>query len=315
MTQPPPALWAGQRWSLDVRLKRAHGNANFGARDAEAALLARDIRATGYVRQRARHVGCRAMRSASRSRSTGCGRICAIASNACSATAPHRGIVVALAVGAQDGVSDSDWTLMRATGTSHLVAISGLHIGFVAGLAALIDRLCVAASAMARRAVAACTCRRRRWRRRGAAVFAALLRGPRGFQRAGAARAVDAAVLSPSRWSTGRRIASSLVLAWALALVLLADPWAVTAAGFWLSFCAVAAILYAMAAYGRRASKRRATTAITRPISLIEYDRAARAGRGVGGAASRDPSFTVFRRRFVDRLRRTSHRARASSTR
>jgi competence protein ComEC len=31
--------------------------------------------------------------------------------------------VVALAVGAQDEVSAADWTLMRATGTSYLVAI------------------------------------------------------------------------------------------------------------------------------------------------------------------------------------------------
>lgn len=37
-----------------------------------------------------------------------------------------------------------------------------------------------------------------------------------------------------------------MVLAWALGLVLLIDPWAVVSAGFWLSFCAVAAILFAM---------------------------------------------------------------------
>jgi competence protein ComEC len=51
---------------------------------------------------------------------------------------------------------------------------------------------------------------------------------------------------------SGRRPASSLVLAWAL--VLFADPWAVTAAGFRLSFCAVAAILFAIASRGRKAS-------------------------------------------------------------
>ena len=52
------------------------------------------------------------------------------------ADAPHRGIVVALAIGAQDISQRRRLDLMRATGTSHLVAISGLHIGFVAGLAA-----------------------------------------------------------------------------------------------------------------------------------------------------------------------------------
>ena len=42
---------------------------------------------------------------------------------------------------------------------------------------------------------------------------------------------------------SGRSVAPSVVLAWALGLVLLLDPWAVVSAGFWLSFCAVAAIL------------------------------------------------------------------------
>ena len=46
---PPPALEPGSRWRLNVRLKRPHGNANWGVRDAEAVLLARGVRATGYV--------------------------------------------------------------------------------------------------------------------------------------------------------------------------------------------------------------------------------------------------------------------------
>ena len=188
---PPPALQAGQRWSLTVRLKRPHGNANFGARDAEAALLARNIRATGYVT---------AASSARRLARDAFGITLAIDRwrahlrdriERVLADAPHRGIVVALAIGAQDGVSDDDWSLMRATGTSHLVAISGLHIGFVAGLAALLSGLRLASSAMARRAVAAV--------RLGAKSICGwccgvrgLLCGARGFQRARAARVVDA---------------------------------------------------------------------------------------------------------------------------
>jgi competence protein ComEC len=40
-----------------------------------------------------------------------------------------------------------------------------------------------------------------------------------------------------------RETSSSVKLAWALAVVLGVDPWAVLSAGFWLSFCAVAVIL------------------------------------------------------------------------
>ncbi|CAE6801957.1 hypothetical protein R69749_02661 [Paraburkholderia domus] len=119
---PAPSLEPGARWRLSVRLKRPHGNANFGVRDAEAGLLARNVRATGYVSTpahavrlpgNARGVGV----TVDRWRAALRARI-----NAVLAGAPHRGIVVALAIGAQDEVSAADWLLMRGTGTSHLVA-------------------------------------------------------------------------------------------------------------------------------------------------------------------------------------------------
>ena len=249
---PPPALWAGQRWTLVARLKRPHGNANFRGRDAEVALLARNIRATGYVSMpgAARRLPTDAHGFAltiDRWRARLRERVLAALD-----AAAHRGIVVALATGAQDVVSDADWTLLRATGTSHLVAISGLHIGFVAGLAALLSgglwrRLRWHGSpapliVSAQKAAAA-----------GGAVFAAFYAALAGFN-VPAQRSMWMLCFVALAVVSGRRPASSLVLAWALALVLLADPWAVTAAGFWLSFCAVAAILFAIASRGRQAS-------------------------------------------------------------
>ena len=249
---PPPALWAGQRWTLVARLKRPHGNANFRGRDTEVALLARNIRATGYVSvpaaawrlpADARGFALTIDRWRARLRE----RVLTALDGA-----PHRGIVVALATGAQDVVSDTDWTLLRATGTSHLVAISGLHIGFVAGLAALLSGglwrrlrwrgLPAPLIVSAQKATAA-----------GAAVFAAFYAALAGFN-VPAQRSMWMLCFVALAVLSGRRPASSLVLAWALALVLLADPWAVTAAGFWLSFCAVAAILFAIASRGRQAS-------------------------------------------------------------
>jgi competence protein ComEC len=249
---PPPSLRAGQRWTLVARLKRPHGNANFRGRDAEVALLARNIRATGYVSMpeaaRRMPVDARGFTlTIDRWRARLRERVLTALDGA-----PHRGIVVALAVGAQDVVSDADWTLLRATGTSHLVAISGLHIGFVAGLAALMSGW---------------LWRRSRWRgmpaplivpaqkaaAAGAAAFAAFYAALAGFN-VPAQRSMWMLCFAALAVLSGRRPASSLVLAWALALVLLLDPWAVTAAGFWLSFCAVAAILFAIASRGRRAS-------------------------------------------------------------
>ncbi|AXF08485.1 competence protein ComEC [Paraburkholderia graminis] len=241
--EAPPPLQPGARWRLRVRLKRPHGNANFGLRDAEAALLARNVRATGYVsaaaqavrlRPDARGVGV----TVDRWRAALRARIDAVLGSA-----PHRGIVVALAIGAQDEISDADWQLMRATGTSHLVAISGLHIGFAAGIAAWL------AGAFWRRSgwigrnwplwlpaqIVAVT---------GGALFAALHAALAGFN-VPVQRALWMASVVALAYVSGRNVPRSAVLAWALGLVVLIDPWAVVSAGFWLSFCAVAAILFA----------------------------------------------------------------------
>ncbi|MCX4137834.1 DNA internalization-related competence protein ComEC/Rec2 [Paraburkholderia sp. SEWSISQ10-3 4] len=241
---PAPLLEPGERWQLTVRLKRPHGNANFGVRDAEASLLARNVRATGYVSApghavrlpgNARGVGV----TVDRWRAALRARIGTVL-----ADAPHRGIVVALAIGAQDEVSAADWLLMRGTGTSHLVAISGLHIGFVAGLAAWLAGAVWRRSGFIGRnwplllpaqivAVA------------GGALFAGLHAALAGFN-VPAQRALWMAGVVALAFISGRNVARSVVLAWALGLVLLIDPWAVVSAGFWLSFCAVAAILFAM---------------------------------------------------------------------
>jgi competence protein ComEC len=244
----PQGLTPGAHWRLFVRVKRPHGNANFGVRDSEATLFARNIRATGYVTRAAaaqrlpgdaRRIGVTVdqWRAALRTRIDNV-----------LADAPHRGIVVALAIGAKDAVSAADWQLMRATGTSHLVAISGLHIGFVSGLAAWLAgaiwrrsgfvgaRLSIAWPLVLPAQKVAAPC---------GAVFAAFHAALAGFN-VPAQRALWMLAVVALAFVSGRTVAASVVLAWALGLVLLVDPWAVLAAGFWLSFCAVAAILFAM---------------------------------------------------------------------
>ncbi|MGF6772847.1 competence protein ComEC [Paraburkholderia sp. GAS199] len=247
--RPPPRLEPGARWKLSVRLKRPHGNANFGVRDSEVSLLARNVRATGYVSAPAHATRLRGYAGGLGVMVNGWRDALRERIDSVLADAPHRGIVVALAVGAQDEVSAADWLLMRATGTSHLVAISGLHIGFAAGLAGWL------AGAL--------------WRRSGfvgrnwplllpapivsvsaGALFAALHAALAGFN-VPAQRALWMAGVLALAFVSGRNLPRSVVLAWALGLVLLLDPWAVLSAGFWLSFCAVAAILFAMSGQPR----------------------------------------------------------------
>jgi competence protein ComEC len=247
-----PKLAPGERWQLTVRLQRPHGHANFGGRNTEVTLFARGVRATGSVvsTETARRLDGTAGGLAStidRWRFALGARI-----DDALSSAPHRGIVSALAIGAQGAIGSADRVLLRRTGTSHLVAISGLHIGFVAGLCAAVAawlwrRSCFFGAVLARSgarewplvaptpivaAVAGTLC---------AACYAALA----GFN-VPAQRALWMLVVVSSAFAMGRSLAPSLVLAWAAALVVLVDPWAVAAAGFWLSFGAVAVISFAV---------------------------------------------------------------------
>ncbi|PMS08658.1 DNA internalization-related competence protein ComEC/Rec2, partial [Trinickia caryophylli] len=166
--------------------------------------------------------------------------------------AAHRGIVTALAIGAQEAIGAEDRAALRRTGTSHLVAISGLHIGLVAGIAAGVSawlwrRSCLIGRFLARRSalewplvvpvplvavLAGTLC---------AAFYAALA----GFN-VPAQRAFWMLCVVAAAFALGRNVVPSVVLAWAAALVLLVDPWAVLGPGFWLSFGAVAVISFAL---------------------------------------------------------------------
>src|SRR6185503_2721355 len=130
------------------------------------------------------------------------------------------------------------WRLFSRTGVTHLMSISGLHVTLVSGVAAWL---------------AAAAWRRVPWLvlrlpARKAGALAAIL-GAFGYTLL-AGFAVPAqrtcymvAVVALALWAG--RIASPIrTLALALAVVLLADPWAPLSAGFWLSFAAVALIFY-----------------------------------------------------------------------
>ena len=312
---PPPLLEPGARWRLTVRLKRPHSNANYGVRDAEAGLLARNVRATGYIStpaktQRLDGYASGLGVSVDRWRAALRARIDTVL-----ADAPHRGIVVALVVGAQDEVSAADWLLMRATGTSHLVAISGLHIGFVAGLAGWL------AGALWRRSGLV----GRNWPLRipaqlvavtAGTMFAALHAALAGFN-VPAQRALWMAGVVALAFVSGRRVAPSWVLAWALGLVLLLDPWAPVSAGFWLSFCAVGAILYAMSGRPRVRADERGDGADAGPDVDPDADggsgaRGADVGAAGGQVATRFsarmlPVLHARGRVFVERMRSAAH--------
>ncbi|NDV74705.1 DNA internalization-related competence protein ComEC/Rec2 [Burkholderia cenocepacia] len=243
-----PDWRAAQRWRFVVRLKRPHAEANPGVRDSEAAWFAAGIRAIGYVSapRRAALLDARASgwrASIDRVRDALRTRIGEVLGT----DAAHRGIVAALAIGEQSGIGEDDWRVLRNTGTSHLVAISGLHVGLVGALAGWLVSM---------------VWRRVRWRGRAATL---VLPAPYAAALAALVAAAGYAALAgfnvPAQrawwmiagggiaYLAGRSVPTSAVLCAALGGVLLADPWAVLSAGFWLSFGAVAVILLAVAGW------------------------------------------------------------------
>ncbi|WP_348697812.1 DNA internalization-related competence protein ComEC/Rec2 [Duganella fentianensis] len=238
-----PLLRAGQRWQLTVRLQRPHGNANPYGFDYEVWLLEQGIRATGYVRATDTAVlidslvpcgGCvvDALRGAVRSRI-----------EAALAGRRYSAVMVALVVGDQHGIRPSDWLVFTRTGVSHLISISGLHVTMVAGLAAML------ASQLWRRSFfTAAQLPLILPARRVAALVGALAAWAyvllAGYGVPAQRTLYMLLVVALAIWQ-GRITRFSHVLAAALFLVVLLDPWAVIWPGFWLSFGAVAVLVYA----------------------------------------------------------------------
>ncbi|QOL49032.1 DNA internalization-related competence protein ComEC/Rec2 [Massilia litorea] len=236
-------LHPGERWRLTVRLQRPHGNANPHGFDYEAWLLGQGIRATGYVRTAPGNRRLDAFVVTPGHLVERCRDILRARILAALEGKPYAAVIVALVVGDQRGIEQPDWDVFNRTGVSHLVAISGLHITMVAGLAAL------ALSFLWRRSfftnaqlplllpaqkVAALSgaC---------AALVYVLLAG---FGVPAQRTLYMLAVVAAALWM-GRLTSVTHILCLALGLVVLLDPWAVLWPGFWLSFGAVGVILYA----------------------------------------------------------------------
>mgnify|MGYP002039804141 FL=1 len=137
-TQAVGEVHPGERWQLTLRLRRPHGNANPHGFDYERWLLEQNIRATGYVRpdQKAELKNKRISpfvfsfnNVVERSRGWLRQRIEQTLEGK-----PYAGVIVALVVGDQRAISQSDWAVFNRTGVSHLISISGLHITMIAAM-------------------------------------------------------------------------------------------------------------------------------------------------------------------------------------
>jgi len=243
----PRDLQVGDRWRLQVRLKRPHGFMNPGGFDYERWLFVNRIRATGYVRHAARRLDQASWRYAiDRGRQWLSLQLVKQIHTSDRST----GLIPALSVGDRREIGQDTWAVLRTTGTAHLLAISGMHIGLLAGLVywltgwlwrVVAGRFLLWLPAPRAAAIMASL---------AALLYAAMA----GFSIPTQRALVMLLVVMLAVWRL-RPLQPGRTLAWALLLVLLLDPLAVLSAGFWLSFGAVALILYAMTGQLGRAAR------------------------------------------------------------
>ena len=243
--QPPPDLRAGQRWDMTVRLKAPHGLRNPHGFDLELWLWEQGVQATGYVRAGPRDTPPLRLASTWRHpveqvrQRVRDAIVQRLASDAGDATAARTaGVVAALVTGDQRAIDPADWDVFRATGVAHLMSISGLHITLFAWLAALAVR------ALWRRSTRLCL-----WLPAPtAALVAGVLLAAAYALFSGWGVPAQRTVLMLGTVAllqlSGRHWPWPQVWLLACAAVVVADPWALAQAGFWLSFVAVG-ILFA----------------------------------------------------------------------
>jgi len=231
-------LCVGDKWQLVVKLKRIHGLMNPGGFDYESRALQEGIRASGYIVANTNN-----KLLASHWYHNAFNRVRQQLKNKIEINLPKSNTsawIVALALGERQNISAESWEILRNTGTNHLMAIAGLHIGFMSSVIFFLASGC--------------------WRR----IPKLMLMIPAQF--AGGFFALCAAILYaalagfsiPTQRACFMLSVALIMLitrrimlswqAWCLALlaVLLINPLSVLTESFWLSFSSVALIIYGM---------------------------------------------------------------------
>jgi competence protein ComEC len=231
-----PTLHAGEKWQLEVRLKRPHSLLNPGGFDYEKWLFSKGIRATGYVVNpgQARKLSDSSWRYAvTQVRAYLQQKIHLHLQGE-----PTEGLISALIMGAQDGIRSEQWQIMRATGTNHLMAIAGVHIAFVSGFLYTFVNFLWRRSPRCVLALPAQT----------AAACAALITAILYSALAGFALPTQRALIMLFVLMMGLLLRRTLhpwnAFLLALLLIVLWDPLSTLSISFWLSFGAVFAIIY-----------------------------------------------------------------------
>lgn len=242
---PSAVLHDGDKISVEAKLKRPWGVANPGGFDQEKQLFIDNIAATGQVVRLVEYLPCERL-SVSYLRQKINERITHILGDGSLV-----GVIQAITVGIRSDISMDEWRVFQATGTSHVVAISGLHIGLVAVLCANIMSFCVRRSYFLTSLLPA-QCYGAIFGAIGATIYSAAA----GFS-IPTQRACIMVIVAMFACLRRQPILSWQTLAFAWIAIGLYDPFTPLQMGFWLSFGCVVALIMGQSHYQSETPLRR----------------------------------------------------------
>jgi competence protein ComEC len=275
----PQNLMPGQQWRLSVKVRRPYARVNPGLFDAELRMFEEGIVALGsvdvrdgqpavFLSDQTRHLQgwrwwvqrCRHHLRVAIETATIAGSDNTPESKSLNPSQPvvkandlravASGMLIALVVGDQGAIASSWWEVFNQTGVSHLMSISGLHVTMMAAAMSVLGKfvwvvlvqsmaLLPGRFANAQTYVPTKTVFRWFCAIVGAWIYTAIA----GFG-IPAQRTCWMVTLAGLAVLQGRGGSALRVVSFTAAAVTVIDPWAVLSAGFWLSFCAVSAIIY-----------------------------------------------------------------------
>ncbi len=240
----PPKLQVGQQWQFTVRLKPSQDAPHFKHFNYARYLLAHGITATGYVV--GRHHQLLSEKKA---------YFLSVFRQKIENQISHAihdptltAFVSALCVGLRDGLTPNDWQVFQKTGTNHLVAIAGLHIGFVTGafyfltqcLMRLFPRLLLISPASTIAKIAALIV---------GSIYAALS----GFAIPAQRALIMLFCFMISNFFC-RHLSVTRRWFFAIGIILILNPYDLIDASFWLSFISIAILAWVMSSRLRASS-------------------------------------------------------------
>ena len=245
----------GDVWELELRLRQPRGHLNPGGFDYETWMFREGYQAAGYVVAGKRN---RLLWSGEETWLEDFRRQFASRALAAAESRQAAAVVAAIGVGARHLMTQEQWDTFALTGTSHLMAISGLHVGLAASAAFAVSVALLAP-----------------FRRRGTVLVPAAVAGvvfAAGYAVVSglgvpARRAASMLALAAAAVVMRRQIDGVAAVASAGLLVYICDPVASLTPGFQLSFGAVVLLIWLAR---RRLGTRRGILVWLRQLAIVQ---------------------------------------------